>query len=37
MQNKKINLALIAARKNSRGVKNKNLIRLKGNQSLKLQ
>lgn len=29
MQNKKINLALIAARKNSRGVKNKNLIKIK--------
>ena len=37
MQNKKINLALIAARKNLEGLKIKILLRLKGNQSLKLQ
>lgn len=30
MQKKKINLALIAARKNSKGVKNKNLVKIKG-------
>ena len=30
MQKKKINLALIAARKNSKGVKNKNLVQIKG-------
>ena len=29
MQKKKINLALIAARKDSKGVKNKNLLKIK--------
>ena len=35
MFKKKINLALIAARKNSKGVKNKNLLKIKKKQSQK--
>lgn len=36
MQNKKINLALIAARKNSKGIKNKNLIKIKSKSITKI-